>query len=460
MTKLFGTDGIRGTPGEYPLTDEMLYKIGKACANLLNYQKGVINSRLKIIIGKDTRQSCEKIEKILTDAISSCGIEVILAGTIPTPGLAFLTKRFKADMGIMISASHNKATDNGIKFFSHSGHKLSQKQEKLIEKIIFNASVELGALSLDSAGPASLPAGRQACFEEVPRIYIDFLKSKAKDLSLAGLKITVDCAYGALSYIGPAVFQELGAEVHSANNEPDGHNINLNCGALYPENLAKLVVKYNADIGFAYDGDGDRVIIADEEGKILDGDYIMAIIGLHLLKKDLLPKNTIVTTVMSNYGLEEAVVNAGGRLIQTDVGDRNVTETLIENNLILGGEQSGHIVFLNHSTTGDAVIVCLEILKVMKETGKKLSELRQCMSKCPQVLINVKVKEKKPFEQIPQVWERISHCNSRLNGNGRILVRYSGTEPVARIMVEGKNKELIEEIAASLAEGIKQALGE
>lgn len=453
MTKLFGTDGIRGTPGDYPLTDEMIYKIGKACANLLSYQKGVVNSRLKVIIGKDTRQSCEKIEKILTDAISSCGIEVILAGIIPTPGLAFLTKRFKADMGIMISASHNKATDNGIKFFSHSGHKLSQKQEKLIEKVIFNESVELDVLSLDSAGPASL-------FEEVPRIYIDFLKSKAKDLSLAGLKIAVDCAYGALSHIAPAVFQELGAEVYSINNQPNGENINLNCGALYPENLVKLVAKHNADIGFAYDGDGDRVIIADEKGSLLDGDYIMAIIGLHLLKKDLLPHNTIVTTVMSNYGLREAVVNAGGRLIQTDVGDRNVTETLIENNLILGGEQSGHVIFLNHSTTGDAVIVCLEILKVMKETGKKLSELRQCMSKCPQVLINVKVKEKKPFEQIPQIQEKISHSHSRLNGNGRLLVRYSGTEPVARIMVEGRDQNLIEEIAASLAEGIKQELGE
>jgi phosphoglucosamine mutase len=452
MTKLFGTDGIRGTPGEYPLTDEMIYKIGKASANLLHYQKGVTNGQLKVIIGKDTRLSCQKIEDILVSAISSCGVEVVLAGTISTPGLAFLTKRFKALMGIMISASHNKATDNGIKFFSSTGHKLPQSQEKLIEKVVFSELIELDVLSLNSASAVLQ-------IEEAQRIYVDFLKSRARHLDLKGLKIVVDCAYGALSDIAPLVFQELGAQVYPVNNQPNGENINLNCGALHPENMARLVAKYNADIGFSYDGDGDRVIMSDEEGNLLDGDYIMAIVGLHLMQRNLLPKNTLVTTVMSNYGLHEAIAKAGGVIIQTDVGDRNVAEALIENNLLMGGEQSGHVIFLNHSTTGDAIIVCLEILKVMKETGKKLSELGQCMYKCPQVLINVKVKEKKPFEQIPAVQERISLSNSRLNGNGRLLLRYSGTEPVARVMVEGRNKALIEEIANSLAEEIRQEIG-
>lgn len=452
MAKLFGTDGIRGTPGEYPLTEAIIFKIGKACANISYRLNGATNLHHTIIIGKDTRLSGEKIEKILANGIASCGVNVLLAGIIPTPGLAFLTRHFKADIGIMISASHNQAKDNGVKFFSKAGYKLSLKNEELIEKLIFSNIVELDALPVNQPGLVSQVKDSQ-------KLYIDFLKSSAKDLELKGLKIVIDCAYGAFSRIAPVIFKELGAEVYSTNDQPNGANINLSCGALYPENMAKLVTRYKADIGFAYDGDGDRVILSDEKGNILDGDYIMAIIGLHLLKRDKLPRNTLVTTVMSNYGLQEVVENAGGRLIQTEVGDRYVTEELLKSNLILGGEQSGHIVFLNQSTTGDAMITCLEILKVIKEAKNELSQLAQCMRKYPQVLINVKVKEKKPFEHIPEVQERISLSNSRLTGNGRLLVRYSGTEPVARIMVEGRDEDLITDIAHSLAEQIRQEIG-
>jgi len=452
MKKLFGTDGIRGTPGEYPLTDAVISKIGKACANILYCERGTTNHYLKIVIGKDTRLSCETIEKILSHSISSCGVEVILAGTVPTPGLAFLTRKLKADMGIMISASHNQAKDNGIKFFSNSGYKLTLSQEEKIERLVFNGLIELDALPFNSVASVSQ-------LKDGQRIYIDFLKAHFPDLGLKGLKIVLDCAYGATSNIAPLLFKELGAQVHSLNDRPNGANINLNCGALYPQNLAKIVSQYNADIGFSYDGDGDRVILSDEKGNILDGDHIMAIIGIDLLQRKQLPDNTIVTTTMSNFGFREAIENAGGRLIQTDVGDRNVAEALIKNNLLLGGEQSGHIIFLNRSSTGDALITSLEILKVMKETNKKLSELSQCMRKLPQVLVNVRVKEKKPFEYIPCIQERISHSESRLNGNGRLLVRYSGTEPVARIMVEGQDEALIKDIADSLAAQIKQELG-
>ena len=450
--KLFGTDGIRGTPGAYPLTDAVLSRIGKALPNLLYYQMGTTKQHFKIIIGKDTRLSCERLEKILSHSIISCGVEAILAGILPTPALAFLTRKFKADMGVMISASHNQAKDNGIKFFSHSGYKLASEQEERIERCVFNESIELDALPFNH--PVSISE-----IKDGQRIYIDSLKSKASGLNLNGIKIVLDCAHGSLSHIAPIVFKELGAEVFAINDQPNGININLNCGALYPENLAELISKYNADIGFSFDGDGDRVILSDEKGNLLDGDYIMAIIGLHLMKKNLLPQNTIVTTVMSNYGLQEAIENAGGRLIRTDVGDRNVTESLLKNGLILGGEQSGHIIFLNHATTPDGLITSLEILKVMQETKQKLSQLSQCMRKLPQVLINIKVREKKPFEEIPTLDKRLLYFNNRLNDEGRILLRYSGTEPLARIMVEGSDKNLIEDIANSLAKQIKQEIG-
>ncbi|MFA6216056.1 MAG: phosphoglucosamine mutase [Candidatus Omnitrophota bacterium] len=450
--KLFGTDGIRGTPGEYPLTDEMILKIGKAAAQLLHNQRKIGQKHYKIIIGKDTRLSCEVIEKLLVGGISACGVDVSLVGIVSTPGLSFLTRRLKADMGIMISASHNRAEENGIKFFSSSGYKLSDTQEKMMEELVSGSFIDSDKLSVDESGLVTHA-------HDGERLYIDFLKSKASNLDLSELKIVVDCAHGALYSIAVQLFKELGAKVFVLNDQPNGKNINLNCGALHPENMAKAVLKNKADIGFSYDGDGDRVILSDELGNILDGDFIMAIVGTQLIKENKLPMKSIVATVMSNFGLEEALLKAGGKLIRTDVGDRNVTEALLKNNLIFGGEQAGHIIFLQQSTSGDALIVSLEILKVMQQTGRKLSALSSCMKKYPQILVNIKVKEKKPFEEVPVIRDALKHSLAQLKDNGRILLRYSGTETLARVMVEGKDKAEIDSIAHSLASVIKQELG-
>ncbi len=451
--KLFGTDGIRGTPGEYPLTDGMLFKIGKGCARLLFHNRAKnYQYQPRIVIGNDTRISCYQIETFLTSGITSCGVDVLLAGTIPTPGLAFLTTLYEADMGLMISASHNRPEDNGIKFFSHSGHKLSEKEEEIMENIIFNTLLNFNEPAINKIGFIHRA-------EDSRKKYSDFLKSSVPDLDLSGFKIVVDCGNGAVSHIAPELFRNMGAEVFSAGDKPNGTNINVGYGVLHPETISEFVTREGADIGFAFDGDGDRLILADEKGNVLDGDYIMAITGIHMLKHNRLSKNTVVATVMSNWGLEEAIQGAGGRLIRTSVGDKYILETMRKQGLVLGGEQSGHIIFLEHSTTGDAMITALQILKVMKETNKKLSRLSQCMSKLPQVLINVGVRQKRPFDSISRIAQAISYSNARLKGNGRLLVRYSGTEPVARIMVEGRDQQLIQEVANFIADAIKENLG-
>ena len=452
--RLFGTDGIRGIPGEYPLTDGMIFKLAKATAYLLLSQKNqreISAKGLKIVVGKDTRLSGQRMEVVFLNGISSYGVNAFLTGVIPTAGLAFLTKDLKADLGVMISASHNRAEENGIKFFSGSGYKLPKSQEDRIEELIF---INLADSQVSSGGSGTIRR-----VEDAQRRYADFIKSVTPRLDLGGLKIVLDCAHGAVSEVAPLVFKELGAEVISLNDQPNGMNINLNCGALHPENIAKLIISHKAEVGFCFDGDGDRLIMVDKKGNILDGDYIMAIIGSHLLEKNKLPKRTMVTTVMSNYGLQKTIEGVGGRVISTDVGDRCVVDECLKNNLSFGGEQSGHIVFLDHSTTGDALISALQILKVMKESGKQLNELSQCMRKLPQVLINIKVKEKKPIESMPRVWAVISRSQSRLEGNGRLLVRYSGTESVARVMVEGENRNFIESIGNSVAAAIEAEIG-
>lgn len=454
MDRLFGTDGIRGIPGDYPLTDGMIFKLAKAAAYLLHSQKKrnePADRKLKVVVGKDTRSSGQRMEVVFLNGISSCGVDALLAGTIPTAGLAFLTKELKADMGVMLSASHNKAEENGIKFFSGDGYKLSRPQEERIEELIFT--------NFSDSVLSSYGSGSVCRIEDAQKRYVNFVKSTAPHLNLRGLKVILDCAYGAVSETAPQVFNSLGAEVISLNDRPNGMNINLNCGALHPEKTAKLVTGHKADAGFCFDGDGDRLIIVDNKGNILDGDYIMAIIGSYLIEKNKLPRRTLVTTVMSNYGLQKAIEGAGGKVISTDVGDRCVVEECLKNNLSFGGEQSGHIVFLDHSTTGDALISALQIIKVMKESGKPLSELSQRMRKLPQVLINIKVREKKPLAAMPGVSEVISRSQSRLEGSGRLLVRYSGTEPVARVMVEGENKTFIECIGNSVAAAIEEEIG-
>ena len=449
--KLFGTDGIRGTPGVYPLTNEMLSTIASALAqHLLMTRPDRVKQR--VVIGKDTRMSGENIEKILSDNIRTYGIDVMLTGTITTPGLAYFVKDLKADAGIMISASHNKATDNGIKFFNDKGYKFSEAEEEDVEDIIFTDMV------LKHRFTASRQKGTLIKIKDAHIKYADFLISTVNGLNLKGLTVALDCAYGAASPFAKRVFTELGAKVVAIHDKPTGHNINEG-GAIAPSILKELVIKSKADIGVAVDGDGDRGILVDDLGQVVDGDCTIAIVARYLAKNNKLPKNTVVGTVMSNYGLKACLKESGVEIICTNVGDKYVLEALLNNNLSLGGEQSGHVIFLDYLSTPDGLLTALKVLQVMKATGQTLSDLCKCMTKYPQILVNVKVKERRPFEQMTIVHEKLTQFNNRLKDEGRILLRYSGTELLARVMVEGRNKDIIEDIAQSLATEIQQEIG-
>ncbi len=449
--KLFGTDGIRGTPGVYPLTNEMLATISSSLAqHVLMTAKG--KSKPRVVIGKDTRMSGENIEKILSDNIRAYGVDVMLTGTITTPGLAYFVTDLKADAGVMISASHNKATDNGIKFFNDKGYKYSEAEEEDVEDIIFTDMVLKPRLT------TSRHKGKLIKVSDSHLKYAHFLKSTVVGLNLKGLTVALDCAYGAASPFAKGVFTALGAKVVAIHDKPTGHNINEG-GAIAPSILKELVLKSKADIGVAVDGDGDRGILVDDKGQVVDGDCTIAIVARFLAKNNRLPKNTVVGTVMSNYGLKVCLKESGVDIICTNVGDKYVLEALLNNNLSLGGEQSGHVIFLDYLSTPDGLLTALKVLQVMRATGQTLSDLCKCMTKYPQILVNVKVKERKPFEQMPVVHEKLAQFNNRIKDDGRILLRYSGTELLARVMVEGKDQSMIEDIANSLATEIKQEIG-
>lgn len=449
--KLFGTDGIRGIPGRYPLTNDMIYKIGFSIAKAILYKQSKEDIP-KVIIGKDTRLSGKHIEGLLSSAILDYGIDVLLADVITTPGLSFLIKDLGANMGIMISASHNKPSDNGIKFFNAKGYKLLPEEERWIEDIIFGHRIDTSDIF------SSKRKGKVRILNDTSFRYIKFLKSTVKGLNLERVRVALDCAWGASSLFAKQVFGQLGATIYSIHDLPQGENINIG-GSIEPSFLRELVIEEKTDIGFAFDGDGDRVLMIDEKGNILDGDYILAIIAQHLLKQNKLAFNSIVATVMSNYGLKNAMERNGGKVVITQVGDKHVLEALINNNLSIGGEQSGHTIFLDYLPTPDGMLTALQILKVIKETQSPLSELAGCMEKFPQILINVKVKEKKPFSEISSVSKKLQYFNAQLKDEGRILLRYSGTESLARIMVEGKDRQTIESIAESLANLIREEIG-
>ncbi|MAG07928.1 phosphoglucosamine mutase [Candidatus Woesearchaeota archaeon] len=444
--KLFDTDGIRGVANQYPIDPETMVKIGKAAAHVFKNSK----KRHIILIGKDTRISGYVIESALTSGICSLGVDVLLVGPMPTPAIAHLTKSFAADAGIVISASHNPAEDNGIKFFSSDGFKLSDNKELEIEKYVFSKKVNTEQIKGELIGKAFR-------INDARGRYIEFAKNSIKNNSLSGLKVIVDCANGATYHIAAKIFKELGAEVTVLNNKPNGLNINLNCGALHPEVVREAVLKEKADIGISLDGDGDRVIMADEKGNIIDGDSIMAICGLHLLKKNKLKDNTIVATGYSNLALDELMKKNGGKVIRAQNGDRYVIDEMRKNSYVLGGEQSGHIIFMNQTTTGDGIIAALQVLNIMKKTGKPLSELAKCLKKYPQVLVNINVKKKILFEEMEEVNEEIKKAEKELKG--RLLIRYSGTQNIARIMVEGKDKNKINKLANKIAEKIKKEIG-
>lgn len=445
--KLFGTDGIRGIANVPPMTIETALRLGRAVARLYHRP----GHRGRIIIGKDTRLSGYMFEQAMAAGICSMGADVMLCGPLPTPGIAFLTSSMRADAGVVISASHNPYYDNGIKIFAADGFKLPDATEAKLEELM--AQGEDG-----QPLPAPEDIGRAQRIDDAKGRYIVFLKNSfPRRLSLDGLKIVVDCAHGAAYRVAPNVLAELGASVTSLSVAPDGKNINDHCGALHPESMCRAVVEQGAHIGIALDGDADRVIFADERGRIVNGDAIMALCARRLLSRGELRKSTLVATVMSNLGLERAMADMGGQLLRTAVGDRYVVEAMRQHDLNLGGEQSGHLVFLDHMTTGDGIIAALQVLAILLEENKPLSELASIMKQYPQVLLSVKVARRLPLAELTTVQSLITRIESELGSDGRVLVRYSGTEPKARVMIEGPEASLIERYAQEIAEELVRA---
>jgi phosphoglucosamine mutase len=393
------------------------------------------------------------LETALASGICSMGADVWLVGPLPTPGIAFITTSMRANAGVVISASHNPYYDNGIKIFSRDGFKLPDEMEHRIEKLILSNHLE-------SLRPTANAIGKAHRIDDAIGRYVVFLKNTfPNDLTLDGLRIALDCANGAAYRIAPMVLEELGAEVIPIGIEPDGENINAQCGSLHPEVVTQLVLKEKADIGMALDGDGDRIVFVDRYGKQVDGDHILAICGLQMLSEDRLRKGTVVTTVMSNMGLDLAIRNAGGKVVRTQVGDRYVVEEMVRGNYNLGGEQSGHTVFLDYNTTCDGILTALQLLAIMKRRERPLDELVKVMEPLPQVLYNVEVREKKDLSGIPEIEQRIKEIERALENSGRLLIRYSGTEPLLRIMVEGEDEKKLHEVARDLAELVKKHLG-
>lgn len=442
LGRLFGTDGVRGVANR-ELKPEMAFRLGQAGAYVLSKE----HPHPKIVIGKDTRISGDMLEAALIAGICSVGADVLKVGILPTPGIAFLTRTLEVSAGVVISASHNPVQDNGIKFFSSTGHKLPDSLEDEIE-----------AVFLSDEKPWEIPiggeVGRVIEIPDADRQYIDFLKGTVGRLD--GLKVVLDTANGAAYKVGPQVLQELGVEVIPIFNSPDGVNINAGCGSTHPEMLQQAVREHKADMGLANDGDADRLIAVDENGEIVDGDFIMLICALALKAKGKLAENSIVVTVMSNMGLHIALKEAGITIYETQVGDRYVMEELLKTGAKLGGEQSGHIIFLEHNTTGDGLLTALQLASVVKEQGQSLSKLAQQMQRLPQVLINTRVNDKEKVMKNPYVLQKVEEVKRFLGERGRILVRPSGTEALVRVMVEGQDQEQLKRMAQSVIDIIKR----
>lgn len=447
--RLFGTDGIRGTANVEPMTSETAVRLGRAIAHVVKRSQ----RRHKIIIGKDTRLSGYMLESALTSGICSMGVDVLVCGPIPTPGIAFLTRSMRADAGVMISASHNPFQDNGIKFFASNGFKLADDVEREVEDLVLGTSA-------DGLRPTADEVGKAFHVDDAIGRYNVFLKNTfPRQCTLDGLKVVIDCANGAGYRVGPEVFAELGAEVVAIGDEPNGTNINRECGALHPQGLAARVREVGAHIGVALDGDADRVILVDEHGEVVDGDEVLALLGIELRRSGRLPSATVVATVMSNLGLDLALRAHGIALTRVQVGDRFVVEEMVRGGHQLGGEQSGHIVFLEHGTTGDGLVTALAVLAVMVETGRPLSELRRVMQRLPQRLVNVRVRERRELGTLPAVQRVIERVTIDLGDRGRVLVRYSGTEPLVRIMVEGEQVSQVERYCEEIAAALREHVG-
>jgi phosphoglucosamine mutase len=447
--RLFGTDGIRGTANVEPMTSETAVRLGRAIAHVVKRSQ----RRHKIIIGKDTRLSGYMLESALTSGICSMGVDVLVCGPSPTPGIAFLTRSMRADAGVMISASHNPFQDNGIKFFASNGFKLADEVERELEELVLGNGT-------DGLRPTADEVGKAFHIDDALGRYNVFLKNTfPRQCTLDGMQVVVDCANGAAYRVGPEVFAELGADVVALADDPDGTNINRDCGALHPQALAARVKAAGAHIGVALDGDADRVILVDEHGEVVDGDEVLAMLGIALHRAGRLPTAAVVATVMSNLGLDLALRAHGIGLTRVQVGDRYVVEEMVRGGHQLGGEQSGHVVFLEHGTTGDGLVTALAVLAVMVETGRTLSQLRTVMQRLPQRLVNVRVRERRELDALPGVQRVIARVTRDLGDRGRVLVRYSGTEPLVRVMVEGEQIVQVERYCEEIAAALRQHVG-
>lgn len=442
LGKLFGTDGVRGV-ANLELTPELAFRLGQAGAYVLSKE----HPHPRIVIGKDTRISGDMLEASLIAGICSVGADVLKVGVLPTPGIAFLTRTLDVSAGVVISASHNPVKDNGIKFFSATGYKLPDAVEEEIENMVLGKEKPWEV-------PVGDKVGRVIEITDADRRYIEFLKNAAGPLE--GLKVVLDCANGAAFRVGPAVLTELGAEVIPIFNNPDGVNINAGCGSTHPEELQRAVKEHGADLGLANDGDADRLIAVDEKGNLVDGDFIMVICALDQKEQSKLAEEAIVVTVMSNLGLHLALRKVGIKIYETQVGDRYVMEELLRTGAKLGGEQSGHIIFLEHNTTGDGLLTALYLLRVLKLKGMPLSQLAAQMQRLPQVLLNTKVQDKERVMQDATVLRQVDEVRQTLGDQGRILVRPSGTEPLLRVMVEGPDEEELKKLAQSVIEVIRE----
>ena len=455
--KIFGTDGVRGRANVEPVTAETALKLGRAAAHVFRNLEAQSRSREKhrIVIGKDTRLSGYLLENAISSGILSMGVDVLFIGPLPTPGVAYTTRSLRADAGIVITASHNPYDDNGIKFFRADGYKLEDRIEDEIEGLVFSGEIE-------NIRPTADQIGKAVRIDDALGRYIEFAKSSLpRTLTLEGMRVVIDCGHGAAYKSTPCVLRELGADIFVYGNQLNGKNINQDCGSMHPEQMCRKVREHEAHLGIAHDGDADRVLLCDEQGTLIDGDDIMAIAALDMLEQGTLAEKTLVATVMSNAGLDGVINSAGGRIIRTDVGDKNVIDEMLRNGYNFGGEQSGHMIFRDYATTGDGLICALQILRIMKSKDKPLSELAACWQRFPQLLTNVRVREKKPFDELDGVVQLVADVETELKVvGGRVLLRYSGTEPKVRLLVEGPDQAALARWSQQICELIKRQVGE
>jgi phosphoglucosamine mutase len=456
LKRIFGTDGVRGTANIEPVTAETALKLGRAAGHVFKHLETQARSRgrHKIVLGKDTRLSGYMLENAISSGILSMGVDVLFIGPLPTPGVAYVTRSLRADAGIVITASHNPYDDNGIKFFRADGYKLEDKIEHEIESLVFSGRIE-------NIRPTADEIGKAVRIEDALGRYIEHAKASfPRGMTLEGMRIVVDCAHGAAYKSTPCVLRELGADVITFGNQPDGKNINKDCGSMHPAMMCQKIWEHRADAGIAHDGDADRVLLCDERGSLIDGDDVMAIAALDLLAKGTLHEKTLVATVMSNAGLDAALLEAGGRVVRTPVGDKNVIDEMLRNGFNLGGEQSGHMIFREFSSTGDGLVAALQILRIMKAKEMPLSRLGKCWTRFPQVVTNIVVREKRPFEELENVPKLVAEAEAELKAQGgRVLLRYSGTEPKARLLLEGRQAAPLEKWSQRITEAVKRQVG-